>query len=51
MELHLRISHNILNRWKKYFCNLLNVYRINDVWQTEIHTAKPLVTEPSPLVL
>jgi hypothetical protein len=36
-------SHNILNRWKKYFCQLLNVHR-----QIEIHAAEPLVLDPSP---
>jgi hypothetical protein len=39
--------HSILNRWKNYFFQLLNVHGINDVWQTEIHTAEPLVPEPS----
>jgi hypothetical protein len=39
--------HSIWNRWKNYFCQLLNVHRVNDVRQTEIHTAKPLVPEPS----
>jgi hypothetical protein len=38
-------SHDILNRWKNYFCQLLNVHDISDVRQTEIHTAKPLVPE------
>jgi hypothetical protein len=38
-------SHNILNRWKNYFSRLLNVHRVNDVRQTEIHTAKPLVPD------
>jgi hypothetical protein len=36
-------SHNILNRWKNYFCQLLNIHGVNDVRQTEIHTADPLV--------
>jgi hypothetical protein len=36
-----------LNRWKNYFCQLLNVHGVNDVRQTEIHTAEPLVPEPS----
>jgi hypothetical protein len=40
-------SHSILNRWKNYFCQLLNVHGVNDVRLTEIHTAEPLVTEPS----
>jgi hypothetical protein len=40
-------SHSILNRWKNYFCQLLNVHGINGVRQTEIHTAEPLVPEPT----
>jgi hypothetical protein len=36
-------SHNMLNRWKNYFSQLLNilVHRVSDVKQTEIHTAEP----------
>jgi hypothetical protein len=30
-----------------YFSQLLNVHGVNDVRQTEIHTAEPLVPEPS----
>jgi hypothetical protein len=41
-------SQNILNRWKNYFSQLLNVHRISDVRQIEIHTAEPLVPDPSP---
>jgi hypothetical protein len=26
-------SHNILNSWKNYFCQILNVHRLNDVRQ------------------
>jgi hypothetical protein len=40
-------SHSILNRWKKYFCQLLNLHGVNYVRQTEIHTAEPLVPESS----
>jgi hypothetical protein len=40
-------SHSILNRWKNYFCQLLNDYGVNDVRQTEIHKAEPLLLEPS----
>jgi hypothetical protein len=29
------------------FSQLLNVHAVNDVRQTEIHTAEPLVSEPS----
>jgi hypothetical protein len=32
-------SHNILNRWKNYFSQLLNVHNVSDVRQIEIHTA------------
>jgi hypothetical protein len=39
-------SHNILNRWKNYFSQLLNVYNVSDVRQTEIYTAEPLVPGP-----
>ncbi|PNF41580.1 hypothetical protein B7P43_G12088 [Cryptotermes secundus] len=42
-------SHNILNRQRKYFSQLLNVHRVSDVRQTEIDTAEPLVPDPSPL--
>jgi hypothetical protein len=40
-------SHSILNRWKNYFCQLVNIHGVNDVRQTEIRTAEPLVPEPS----
>jgi hypothetical protein len=36
-----------LNRWKNYFSKLLNVHRVSDVRQIEIHTAEPLVPDPS----
>jgi len=40
-------SHSNLTRWRNYFSQLLNVYGVNDVRQTEIHTAEPVVPEPS----
>jgi hypothetical protein len=40
-------SHSILARWRNYFSQLLNVHGVDDVRQTEIHTAEPLVPEPS----
>jgi hypothetical protein len=40
-------SHNILNTWKNYFCQLLNVHGIKDVRQREMHTNEPLAPEPS----
>jgi hypothetical protein len=39
--------HSILSRWRNYFPQLLNVHGDNDVKQTEIHTAEPLVPEPT----
>jgi hypothetical protein len=42
-------SHNILNRWKNYFSQLLKVHNISDVRQIEVHTAEPLVPGPSRL--
>jgi hypothetical protein len=39
--------HSILASWRNYFSKLLNVCGVNDVRQTEIHTAEPLVPEPS----
>jgi hypothetical protein len=37
----------MLARWMNYFSQLLNVHGDNDVKQTEIHTAEPLVPEPN----
>jgi hypothetical protein len=42
-------SHNILNRWKKLFSQLLNVNDVSDVMQIEVHSAEPLVPGPSHL--
>jgi hypothetical protein len=39
--------HKILNSWKNYVCELLNVHGAGGVRQTEIHTAEPFVPEPS----
>jgi hypothetical protein len=39
--------HSILARWRNNFFQLLNVHGVNGVRQTEIHTAEPLVPEPS----
>jgi hypothetical protein len=38
---------NVLNRWKNFFNQVLNVHGVHDVGQTDIHTAEPLVTERS----
>jgi hypothetical protein len=39
--------HSILARWRNHFFQLVNVHGINDVRQTEVHTAEPLVPEPN----
>jgi hypothetical protein len=41
-------SHNILNRWNKYFSQSLNVH-VSDVRQIEVHTAEQLVLDSSRL--
>ena len=38
--------HSILAGCRNHFSQPLNVHRVNDVKQTEIHTAEPLVPEP-----
>jgi len=40
-------SHSIMTRWRKYFSQLLNVHGAKDGRQAEIHTAEPIVPEPS----
>ena len=40
-------SHSIVARWRNYFSQLLSVHGVKDVGQAEIHTAEPLVPEPS----
>jgi hypothetical protein len=40
-------SHSIVARWRKYFSQLFNVHEVKDAGQAEIHTAEPLVPEPS----
>ena len=40
-------SHTIVDRWRNYFSQLFNVHGVKDVGQTEIHTAEPLVPDPS----
>ena len=38
---------SIMTRCRNYFYHLLNVHGAKDVRQEEIHTAEPLVPEPS----
>ena len=40
-------SHGIVARRRNYFSQLFNVPGVKDVGQAEIHTAEPLVPEPS----
>ena len=40
-------SHSISVRWRNYFSRILNVHGVNEVRQTEIHTAEPLVPQSS----
>jgi hypothetical protein len=39
--------HKILNRWKNYFCELLDIHKAGGDGQTEIHTAESFVPQPS----
>jgi hypothetical protein len=41
--------HRNLDRGRKSCSQLLNVHGVKDVRQTEIHTAEPLVPQPSAL--
>jgi hypothetical protein len=38
---------NVLNSWKHFFNQVLNVPGVHDVRQMAIHMAEPLVPEPS----
>jgi len=40
-------SHSILARWKNHFSLVLHVHEVDDVRQTEVHTAEPLAPELS----
>jgi hypothetical protein len=39
-------SHNIVNKWRNYFLQLLNVHKVSDVRQIKIHAAEALVPDP-----
>jgi hypothetical protein len=43
------IAHpqSVLNTWKNFFNHVLNAHGVHDVRQMDIHTAEPLVPEPS----
>jgi hypothetical protein len=38
---------SVLNRWKNLFNQVLNIHGVHGVRQMDIHTAEPLVPEPS----
>jgi hypothetical protein len=38
---------SVLNRWENFFNQVLNVHGVHDVRQMDVHTAEPLVPEPS----
>ena len=40
-------SQGIVARWRNYFSQLFNMQGVKDVGQAELHTAEPLVPEPS----
>jgi len=40
-------SHIIVARWRNYFSQLINLHGVKGVGRAEVHTAEPLVTEPS----
>ena len=40
-------SRSICDSWRNHFSQLLNVFGVDDVRQTEIHTSEPLVPESS----
>jgi hypothetical protein len=44
-------SYSILAMWKNHFSQLLYIHGFNDVRKKKIHTAEPLVPEPSALKL
>jgi hypothetical protein len=41
-------SHSILAKWKKKFLSTIEytIHRVNDVRQTKLHKAEPVVPEP-----
>jgi hypothetical protein len=44
-------SHNILNRWKNNFTQLLFLHRVSDIRKIRIHSAESLVPEASFFIL
>jgi hypothetical protein len=44
---NLLADPRVLNKWKNFFNQVLNVHGVHDVRQVDIHSAEPLVPEPS----
>jgi hypothetical protein len=40
-----------LARWRNHFSQLFNIHGVINFRQTEVHTAEPLVPDPSALVV
>jgi hypothetical protein len=40
-------TRNIWKKWKNYFSQLLNVLKVSDVRQMEVHTSEPLTSQPN----
>jgi hypothetical protein len=38
---------SVLNKWKHFFNQVLNVHGVHNVGQKDVHTAEPLVPQPS----
>ena len=43
----MKDEKGVLARWRNHFSQLMNVHGVSNVRQTEIHSAEPLVPEPS----
>ena len=43
----VRNPHSILARWRNHFSQLVNIHGVNDVRQTTVYTAEPLMPELS----
>jgi hypothetical protein len=48
MVICLQIPQHFLNNWKNYYSQLLNVLRVSDVRQIEMHAAELVIPDPSP---
>ena len=39
--------YSIVDRWRNYFSQLLDLHGVNDIKHTDIHTAEPIVPDSS----